>query len=554
MSFILYLVLLFTHYTSAWAAPHVTITQVNLGYEIHQGWLDTTGNFYNFSNIPYAAPPVGNLRFLSPTAPTVPSTLPVNDGSRYAVCPQGIPLWTSVATDWLTNGLGVINQSAGYPIPTVTDLPPVLPGTSEDCLLLDVLVPKAIYDNRASGSGAPVVIWIHGGGYTLGWKTQYGSGVGLLTASQAHGKTGVIYVAINYRLGLFGFLSGPTFSTQGGTANNGLLDQRMAIEWVQANIQKFGGDPNKLTVMGESAGGGSTIHQVTAYGGLKGKVPFQKAIIQSGAFLPVPGPVRPENIFDKFLARGNLTSLSDARAATTEHLQLVNAILVGEAPFGDFTFNPVVDGSFAPDLPGKLLLSGGYDKSLTLLIGHNDDEGLFFTSPFLPDGDEETFKKNVILVSFPDADATNASSYILNTLYPPVFDGSQGYTNEIARADYIVSEALFACNAEYLARAFGTQAYAYDFSVPPALHGQDVPYTFYEGPSTAVLNGSLALIMQDYFTNFVINGSPNGAGLVNFPNYGSGKLLLDFFTDAVTLVTDFLDNDRCTWWQKALYY
>lgn len=188
------------------------------------------------------------------------------------------------------------------------------------------------------------------------------------------------------------------------------------------------------------------------------------------------------------------------------------------------------------------------------MIGHNDDEGLYFTSPFLPEGDEETFRENIVLVSFPDADATNASSYILNTLYPPIFDGSHGYTNEIARGDYIVSEGLFSCNAEYLARAFGTQAYAYDFSVPPALHGNDIAYTFYEGPATAVLNGTLALIMQDYFTNFVISGNPNRAGLVNFPNYSQGKLLLDFFTDAVTLVTDFLDNERCTWWQKALYY
>lgn len=198
------------------------------------------------------------------------------------------------------------------------------------------------------------MIWIHGGGFTLGWKTQYGSGAGLVAASTANGKPGVIYVGINYRLGLFvsclllhvsqanvsqGFLSGPTFSSQGGTANNGLLDQRMAIEWVAANIAKFGGDPNKITVMGESAGGGSTIHQITAYGGLKGKVPFQRAISQSGAFLPVPGTVRPETIFQNFLSRGNFTNLTAARAVPTEQLQLTNAILVGEAPFGDFTFS-----------------------------------------------------------------------------------------------------------------------------------------------------------------------------------------------------------------------
>ena len=92
--------------------------------------------------------------------PNVPANppLPVDTGARYAVCPQGIPLWTSVATDWLTNGIGVLNQSAGYPIPHITTFPEldVEPGTSEDCLLLDVLVPKAIYDKRGTGSGAPV--------------------------------------------------------------------------------------------------------------------------------------------------------------------------------------------------------------------------------------------------------------------------------------------------------------------------------------------------------------------------------------------------------------
>jgi carboxylesterase type B len=136
------------------------------------------------------------------------------------------------------------------------------------------------------------LVWIHGGGYTLSWKAQYGSGAGLIAASQANGKTGATYIAINCRPGLFGssksylyqlryifqatraqgFFSGPIFSSQGGTANNGLLDQRLALKWIQAHIQPFGGDPDRITVIGESPGGGNTICQITAYSGLKRKV------------------------------------------------------------------------------------------------------------------------------------------------------------------------------------------------------------------------------------------------------------------------------------------
>ncbi|TVY37789.1 Carboxylesterase, partial [Lachnellula occidentalis] len=314
--------------------------RVDLGYEIHEGSFNATGQFYNFSNIPYAQPPLGHLRFQAPVPFDTGYTTtrkPVNDGSRFSVCPQGAPAWGVVAAKWLTEGLGAINQSAGYQPPNITELPAAAYGTSEDCLVLDILSPKRIFESRGKGPGAPVLVWIHGGGYVLGWKTLYGSGAGLVRASESHGKEGVIYVALNYRLGLFGFLSGPTFQTN-GTANAGLLDQRMALEWIQQNIAKFGGDPKRVTVMGESAGGGSTIHQITAYGGLRGPVPFQQAIIQSGAFLPVPTNKRKEDLFQLFLATANVSTLQEARGLSTHALQLTNAIMVGEAPYGDFTF------------------------------------------------------------------------------------------------------------------------------------------------------------------------------------------------------------------------
>ena len=213
----------------------------------------------------------------------------------------------------------------------------------------------------------------------------------------------------------------------------------------------------------------------------------------------------------------------------------------------------MVDGSFSPALPGLLLLHGKFDQSLKVLIGHNGDEGLFFTSPFVPD--EETFKQNVVIVSFPDADTDNATGYIMNTLYPPIFDGSHGYTDMIARADYIVSEALFSCNANYLARAFNENAFSYLFSVPPALHGADIYYTFYEGPNPNVLNDTLALIMQEYITNFVINGDPSGPGVPAFPNYAaSDGQIQNLNTSLISLTPDDVANERCYWWQKALYY
>ena len=222
-----------------------------------------------------------------------------------------------------------------------------------------------------------MLVWIYGGGYTAGQKsggtTNPYDPSGLLAHSENNGGEGVVYVALNYRLGAFGWLSGPTFQ-QNGTANAGLYDQRFALEWVQNNIEKFGGDKSRVTVFGESAGGGSIEHQITAFGGKEGKAPFQQAITQSPGFQPIVSNQQQEQTFKAYLALLNVTTLEEARQLPYKTLQKANAVQVGLAPYGSFTYGPVVDGNFAPALPGLLLQRGQYDTSLRVMVGHNADE------------------------------------------------------------------------------------------------------------------------------------------------------------------------------------
>ncbi|KAK3720604.1 hypothetical protein LTR37_003653 [Vermiconidia calcicola] len=540
--------------TGAAPAATTTLPVVDLGYERQRATnFNETGGFYNFTNIRYAAPPVGDLRFKAPKSPAR-NRGEVQTGEQDRICAQASPSWLAIVPQFITAyslGQTEFNESS---FDTDTGpAPPLDPRTTEDCLFLDVVVPQDIFDNRGNGDGAPVLVWIYGGGYTAGSKSGSGNPAGLLRRSENRGGQGVIYVAMNYRLGAFGWLSGPSFQ-EDGTANAGLHDQRFALEWIQRHISKFGGDPSRVTVFGESAGGGSIMHQMTAYGGKGGPIPFQQAIPQSPGFIPYVSNQQQERTFKDFLAQLDVDTLEEARELPYSALLEANVAQVGGAPYGQFVYGPTVDGNFVPALPGELLLHGDFHKNLKVMVGHNAQEGLLFTSPFV--GNNAEFKAGIV-TSLPTIRAWPSTlNYVANTLYPPVFDGSQaqGYTDQIARGAALASELSFTCNTFYLDKAFGNQTYSYFFTVPPALHGQDIPYSYFNGPNPdEVAVPRIAIALQEYITNFAMTGTPNGPGVPNFPIYGPQATVQELNVTGITQTTDPTANYRCNWWQKALF-
>jgi len=209
-----------------------------------------------YTGVKYAAPPVGKLRWNPPCAieeymrqnGTYGATL---DATKPGLkCFSGNPGWTAALAD--IGDTGVPTSTVGY---------------GEDCLWLDVTVP-----NKPRSTALPVAVSIHGGGYVGGSNSP-----GYATEFMKDADGSLIVIQIQYRLGAYGFLAGPEISKDGGTQNAGLLDQRSALEWVQRNVAKFGGDPKKVTIWGGSAGGGSVFAQMSLYGGQK-TVPFRAGI------------------------------------------------------------------------------------------------------------------------------------------------------------------------------------------------------------------------------------------------------------------------------------
>jgi carboxylesterase type B len=260
----------------------------------------------------------------------------------------------------------------------------------------------------------------------------------------------------------------------------------------------------------------------------------------------------------------SVKTVEQARQVSSSQLITATALQLAQAPYGTFIYGPTVDGDFVPKLPTELLQNGNFATDVKLLIGHNSDEGLLFTNPNSVNA--STFEANVhsFLPGLSQADL----NYINSALYPGVFNGSAGYTNDVARQAAAIVDNAILCNAYALAK-YTSGARLYEFAVSPGVHGTDISYTFYNGPANppqssrrikrqgaAVTSYDLAAIsLQDWIESFIETGVPTSSNGLNFPTYGSKQNILKLVSDTSGPVAakDDVVVSRCTAWLNRLF-
>ncbi|PWY75013.1 extracellular lipase [Aspergillus heteromorphus CBS 117.55] len=345
------------------AAPTVAIEHPSATF------IGKAGDVETFNNIPFAQQPTGSLR-LKPPQPLETGLGTVQATGSSVSCPQ--MYFTTDTSEFPTSIIGML---ADIPLlQTVT-------GASEECLSLDIRRPAG----TTAESKLPVLLWIFGGGFELGTKAMY-DGSNLVSTSVDLNMP-VVYVAINYRVGGFGFLPGKEIK-EDGSANLGLLDQRRALEWVADNIEAFGGDPDKVTIWGESAGAISIFDQMVLYDGnntYNEKPLFRGAIMDSGSVVPadpVDG-VKGQQVYDTVVSAAGCSSSNDTLNCLreldyTDFLNAANSVpgIIGYHSVA-LSYVPRPDGTALTASPDVLGKAGKYAK-VPFIIGDQEDEGTLF--------------------------------------------------------------------------------------------------------------------------------------------------------------------------------
>ncbi|KAF2454648.1 Alpha/Beta hydrolase protein [Lineolata rhizophorae] len=478
-------------------------------------------DIYTFKNIRFGAPPIGDLRWVKPAQPSF--EVEIQDGSYGPSCIQ-----TSI------QGVNVLGP--GNNLPFGSDLnqflaglaTPLFEGGSEDCLFLDLYVPgKAVRD--PNNHKLPVVVWLYGGAYVLGSKDAFNplpfyDGTGPVQQSDDN----IIFITSNYRLGAYGFLAGTTMESE-GVPNAGFWDQRAVFQWVQDHISLVGGDKTQVSAWGESAGAGSILHHLTAYGGTLDPL-FKRAVLQSPAYqLMWDRHGAQEEVFNNFTefagcAGGGLGCL---RAASSEALKEANEKLQEDAPLGSFAIGPATDGSFVRQMAILELASGNSWQGLeSMIVSHVRDEAeLFVDGHIQTDNEFSEFLKEV----FPRYTAEAGINRAIEQFYPPL-SGSNKYDTQATRVKDFVRDFSFTCNARILNEAYGSKTFKMQYSVTPGWHAMDLLPTFYNGyldldifsdsvPFPVLLGfGGYAQAYQSYLTSHARFGNPNKSSKkINLP-------------------------------------
>lgn len=357
--------------------------------------------------------------------------------------------------------------------------------------------------------------------------------------------------------GLFGFPPRGPFDFDVAT-NAGLLDQRFALNWIKENVDKFGGDPNKVTVFGESAGASSIAAQLAAYGGANGVAPFERAIIQSPAIRPATDSAVYAEVWQMFKTAAtsmgaNVFSMAHARLLSTTQLQAINAAVSGSASFGHFNFGPNVDGFFFPDDLARSLARGKVDKTVEVIVGNTNWEGLLFTDPRVQDN---TAFKALFQDLMPSLSASKISQ--LTNVYPEDFSGAQPYTTQSQRLTLALGEGLVTCNTFATHLGYGNQTRAYLYDLFPAIHAADVGYSFYNPGAVDSFSGmpldpTIGAFWQRWITDFAVSGSQTGSTANLLPKYTSAGKTLKVQYGGNVVGDDPSRNARCRFWVDGLY-
>lgn len=489
---------------------------------------------WRFLGIPYAAPPLDDLRWRPPTAPT-PWAAPLDADAYGPACPQ-------YADDGRVFG-------------------------DEDCLTLNVFAPVDALDGVGDvGTRRPVLLFLHGGGHVQGSSRVLVGDLPLYDGTALARDHDVVIVTVNYRLGPFGFLAHPDLSAEGGekaSGNYGALDQLAALRWTHDNIGAFGGDPARITLFGESAGSVSTCRLLAsplAAGLLHG------AILMSGACVATPLTRAEENGREVAAALG-CGDAADVPAclrsrSTAAVMDTLEPGVSGPGSLARGVYDGVIDGYLLPEAPRTVLAAGRHNR-VPVIVGTTSAENGRDAPPIATVAEYETAVRAYLRAAgLPAALADRVLAVYPAADYPSPRDAYVALTSDLK----------FVCPARQdlrlLAGPGNPLSYRYWFDhvaenaggqsrVRGAFHGSELPFLFGVlefslGPAARYQPGPSDLAtseaMGGYWARFAATGDPNGEGAVEWPAYAIGadpSLVLA----AEPRVVDGLRAETCAFWE-----